>query len=299
METIEQLKTHHRWNAEVDEHLKKLEAFGEKYKVEFIEGLYDYLATFEDTRTYLPDEQVMGRHKDKLMKWFVALFSGRHDAQYMRNLYRIGEVHVKLGLPPHYVNASMGFVRRFIGEKLTREFGRSEERDAVAESVDKILDINLDVMTSSYREEELKLYLASGKYQKMVIESVRRASWFFDVFIVVAFSVVGLFLIAHISHEVFSVLKGDALFERGAISIMGAVLILYALSELLGEAVKHIRGGALGLKAFVTVALAAIIRKILIVSLSSEQSQELFVLALLLFSLGVTYWLIRKAEEKR
>lgn len=299
METIEQLKTHYRWNAEVDEHLKKLEAFGEKYKVEFIEGLYDYLATFEDTRTYLPDEQVMGRHKDKLMKWFGALFSGRHDAQYMRNLYRIGEVHVKLGLPPHYVNASMGFVRRFIGEKLTLELGRSEERDAVAESVDKVLDVNLDVMTSSYREEELKLYLASGKYQKILIENVRRASWFFDMFIVVAFSVVGLFLITRIGQEMFAVVAGDVALEKGAISVMGSMLILYAISELLGEGIKHIRGGALGLKVFVTVALAAIIRKILIVSLSSEQSQELFVLALLLFSLGVTYWLIRRAEEKR
>jgi uncharacterized membrane protein (DUF373 family) len=232
------------------------------------------------------------------MKWFVALFSGRHDAQYLRNLYRIGEVHVKLGLPPHYVNASMDFVRRFVMEKLTVEFGRTEEREAVAESVNKVLDINLDVMTSSYREEELKVYLASGPVQKMVIENVRRASWFFDVFIIVALAAAGLFLIARISGEVWSVLAGNVALEGGAVSIMGSMLILYAISELLGEGIRHIRGGALGLKVFVTVALAAIIRKILIVSLAPEQIQELFALTGLVVSLGVTYWLIRKAEEK-
>jgi uncharacterized membrane protein (DUF373 family) len=79
---------------------------------------------------------------------------------------------------------------------------------------------------------------------------------------------------------------------------MGSMLILYAVSELLTEGIKHIRKGALGLKVFITVALAAIIRKVLILSLSPEQSNELLILAGLFLSLGITYWLIRKAEEK-
>ncbi len=298
METIEQLKVHYRWSSEVDEHLKRLHGFGEKYKEPFIEGLYDYLANFEDTRKYLPDENVMGRHKEKLKNWFVGLFSGKCDSGYMRNLYRIGEVHVKLGLPPHYVIASMNFVRLFLSDKVTQEFGSSKDRDEIMKSVNKILDVNLDIMTSSYREEELKLYLASGKYQKMLIDNVRRISWFFDFFIVLAFTLVGLFLITHIGREIFSVLEGELQLERGAINIMGSMLILYAVSELLSEGIKHIRGGALGLKVFVTVALAAIIRKVLILSLSPEQTKELLILAALLLSLGVTYWLIRKAEEK-
>lgn len=297
METIDQLKVHYQWSPAVDEHLKKLRGFGEKYKEPFIEGLYDYLTNFEDTRKYLPDENVMGRHKEKLKHWFVALFSGKYDSGYMRNLYRIGEVHVKLGLPPHYVIASMNFVRQFLSEKLTLEFGSSRERDEIMQSVNTILDVNLDIMTSSYREEELKLYLASGRYQKVLIENVRRASWFFDFFIVLAFTLVGLFLIAHIGHEIYSVFRGVLPLERGAISIMGSMLILYAVSELLSEGIKHIRGGALGLKVFVTVALAAIIRKVLILSLSPEQVTELLILAALLLSLGITYWLIRKAEE--
>lgn len=298
METIDQLKVHYEWNPEVEENLKKLQSLAEKYKEQFIEGLYSYLTNFEDTRTYLPDDTVIGRHREKLKDWFISLFKGKYDNSYLRNLYRIGEVHVKLGLPPHYVNASINFVRRFISDKLSLEFGISKQKDDLMVSVDKILDLNLDVLTSSYREEELKLYLASGKFQKILIENIRRVSWFFDFFIVLAFSLVGLFLIARIGEEIFLVLTRSTPLEKGTINILGSMLILYAVSELLTEGIKHIRGGAIGLKVFITVALAAIIRKVLILSLSPEQTTELFALALLLFVLGIIYWLIRKAEEK-
>jgi len=299
METIEQLKIHYRWNTQVEEHLKSLQDFGEKYKEQFIEGFYSYLENFEDMRKYFPNESVLGRQKEKLKNWFVALFSGRYDNEYMRKLYRVGGVHVKLGLPLHYVIASMNFVRLFLSDRLTQEFGRSKERDEIMASVDKALDINLDVITSSYREEELKLYLASGKFQKLLIESVRRASSFFDFFVIVAFAFVGSFLIARIGYEIFTVLKMEVSPEHGAISILGSLLILYAVLELLGEELRHIRGGALGLRVFVAVALAAIIRKVIILSLSPEQMNELLILAVLILSLGVTYWLIHKAEEKK
>ena len=298
METIQQLKAHYQWTVQVDEDLKRLQGFGEEYKERFIEGLYAYLANFEDTRHYLPDENVVGRHREKLKNWFVRLFSGKYDTGYMRHLYRIGEVHVKLGLPPHYVTASMNFVRLFLFERLTNAFGCTRERDVLVESVNKILDLNLDIMTSSYREEELKRYLATGRFQKILIENVRRASWFFDFFIVLAFSLVGLFLIARIGLEILSVLRGEMALDIGAIHIMGSMLILYAVSELLAEGIKHIRGGALGLKVFVTVALAAIIRKILILSLAQEQIQELLTLAVLLLTLGITYWLIGRTEAR-
>ncbi len=63
----------------------------------------------------------------------------------------------------------------------------------------------------------------------------------------------------------YMVLAGQLPLERGGLSILGSVLILYAISELLSEEIKHIRGGAVSIKAFVGVALAAVIRKVLIV----------------------------------
>lgn len=298
METIEEIKVHYQWRLVEDENLRKLAGFGEKYQEEFIDGLHSYLANFKDTSKYLPDENVRQRHKGKLKKWFVALFAGPHDIEYLRGLYRIGEVHVQIGLPPHYVSAAINFVRQFIHGKLALEYGRSEERDQLMQSVSKILDINLDVMTSSYREEELKLYLASGKLQKTLLEIVRKGSWFFDLFRIFAFSLAGLFLILWVGYEALMVARGEINLEHGALSIMGSVLILFAISELLNEEIKHLRGGALGLQVYMTVALAAIIRKVLVISLDPEKINELQILALMLISLGATYWMIRSADKK-
>ncbi|MCS7277687.1 MAG: phosphate-starvation-inducible PsiE family protein [Aquificaceae bacterium] len=110
-------------------------------------------------------------------------------------------------------------------------------------------------------------------------------------------SMVGLFLMVWIVYEFYLVLIGQLPLERGGLSILGSVLILYAVSELLSEEVKHIRGGAISIKAFVGVALAAVIRKVLIISLSPEKMQELITLALVLLSLGLVYWLIHKVER--
>ncbi|WP_340690350.1 protoglobin domain-containing protein [Hydrogenobacter thermophilus] len=298
METIEELKVHYSWTQEDEENLAKVSWLGEKYKEDFIEEFYRYLENFSDTSKYLPDEEVRKRHKEKVKGWFASLFTSKYDAQYLRKLYRIGETHVRIGLPPHYVQASMNFVRNYIADKLTKEMGSTPEANSILKSINKALDINLDVMINSFREEELRLYLASGKYQRLLIENVRRVSWFFDTFIILTLAVVGVFLIFWIVYEIGLVLKGDFPLERGGLSILGSILVLYAISELLAEEIKHIRGSALSLKVFVGVALAAVIRKILIISLSPEKVQELITLSVVTLSLGVVFWLIYRVESK-
>ncbi len=86
--------------------------------------------------------------------------------------------------------------------------------------------------------------------------------------------------------------------EKGGLSILGSVLILYAISELLAEEVKHIRGSPVSIKVFVGVALAAVIRKVLILSLSPEKFMELLSLSAVLIALGLIYWIIHNVEAK-
>jgi len=299
METIEELKIHYNWTEKDEENLRRISWIGEKYKEEFVEEFYRYLAeNFPDANKYLSSKEVRERHKEKIKRWFVSLFTSKYDAQYLRRLYRVGETHLKIGLPPHYVQASMNFVRSYLMNIINREMGVSAEASRILLSINKALDINLDVMINSFREEKLRLYLATGKYQKLLIENVRRVSWFFDFFIVLTLAVVGLFLIIWIIYEIWLILTGVLPLERGGLSVLGSILILYAISELLSEEIKHIKGSALSLKIFVGVALAAVIRKVLIISLSPEKVQELITLSLVVLALGVVFWLIHRAESK-
>jgi uncharacterized membrane protein (DUF373 family) len=210
----------------------------------------------------------------------------------------VGEVHFKIGLPPHYVQASMNFVRSSLMNITNREMGASAETSRILISINKALDISLDVMINSFREQESRLYHAMGKYQKILIENVKRISWFFDFFIVFTLAVVGVFLIVWIIYEIWLILTGVLPLERDGLSVLGSILILYAISELLSEEIKHIKGSALSLKIFVGVALAAVIRKVLIISLSPEKVQELITLSLVILALGVVFWLIHRVESK-
>lgn len=298
METIEELKVHYGWSERDEANLRKVSWLGDRYAESFIESFYSYLENFKDTSEFLPDEETRKRHKEKVKNWFRELFTSHYDAQYLRKLYRIGEVHYRIGLPPHYVQASMNFVRNYIYDRLTEELGCTPERDKIMTSINKALDLNLDVMVNSFREEELKRYLAAGRYQKILIESIRKVSWFFDIFLIMTLTIVGIFLIVWIGYELWLVLIGELPLERGGLSVLGSALILYAVSELLGEEIKHVRGAAISLKVFVGVALAAVIRKVLIVSLSPEKVQELITLSLITLSLGVVFWLIYKVEAK-
>ncbi len=139
--------------------------------------------------------------------------------------------------------------------------------------------------------EELK------RHQSVLIGSIRGITWVFDAFIILTLSLVGFFLMVWIIYELYMVLVGQLPIEKGGLSILGSVLILYAISELLSEEVKHIKGGAVSIRAFVAVALAAVIRKVLIISLSPEKIQELITLALVLVALGGVFWLIHKVES--
>ncbi|MFN7065593.1 MAG: phosphate-starvation-inducible PsiE family protein [Aquificaceae bacterium] len=47
------------------------------------------------------------------------------------------------------------------------------------------------------------------------------------------------------------------------------------------------------------VALAAIIRKVLVISLTPERVQELLMLSLITISLGIVFWLIYPVEAKK
>lgn len=298
METAEEQKVHFRWSKEDEQNLEGLKEFGEKYKDEFTKRLYSYLADFPDFDKYFPTESIREKHQEQLKEWFVSLFDGDYGAGYLRRLYKIGEAHVKIGLPPHYVNTSMNFKREFIREKLIEEFGYTEELERLMKSVDKIIDLNLDIMTGSYREEELKFYLARGKLQRNLIENIRKASHAFEIFIVIALIAAGVFLIFGIIYEAFTVLTGQIRLDQGVLSILGLILILYAIYELLGEEIRHIRGARLSIKAFIGLALAAVIRKVLLVSLTPEKVYEIIAIAFLLLVVGAVYWMIYKAEKE-
>ncbi|WP_457640245.1 protoglobin domain-containing protein [Persephonella sp.] len=300
MESFEQIKRDFDFKEEDIKNILKLKPVMEKYREEFIERFYRFIFRFPETGRYLKNEEVVKRHQEKLREWFDDLFSGKYDYAYFHRLYRIGEKHVEIGLPTHYVNASFNFIRRFFIEKINDEFGLSEERNQLVASIGKLLDINLDVLTAAYREEELSRYQVMSKFEKYLFVASKRFADMLDFALVGALILVSFFVLGLFVYDIYQLVFGLVSIEKGILMTLGTLLVLWAVSELMQEEIKHLKGGGFAIGAFIGVALAAVIRKILIVSLSAEKVIELLSYGAIVLSLGIVYWLLsRNRPEMR
>ncbi len=294
---FEQIKKDFEFTKKDVKNIQKLKPVMIKYVDEFVERFYRFILRFPQSKKFLKDEETVKRHQEKLKEWYFDLFSGKYDYTYFLKLHKIGEKHVEIGLPTHYVNASFNFIRRFFIEKINREFGLSEERNQLVASIGKLLDINLDVLTLAYREEELSRYEEMTALEKMLYSFSRKFADMLDFALVGALILVSFFVLGLFVYDVYQMVTMQTAFDKAIITTLGTLLILWAVSELMQEEIKHLKGGGFAIGAFIGVALAAMIRKILIASLSAEKYLQLLSYGAIVLALGIVYWLLSKREK--
>ncbi len=297
MESMEALKKAYSVNDQDEENLRSVRELAEKHKDDFISKFYDYILRFEKASKFLTSEEVIARHKEKVAYWFLHLFSGEYNEEYLRSLNRVGEVHVKVGLPGHYVNASLNFVRRYCYKMLSDEFGCSRQKDIVVNSLDKVLDLNLDVMTISYREEELRSNVLPRQLEFWLIEFARKFAFSVDLVLIFILMVAALFVLGFVGYEIYSIAVGEVIVETGILKILGTLLMIWAIGELLNAEIHHLRGGKFAINAFIILAIAAVIRKILVASMSTEKIHDAMILGGIVLVLGIVYWLVGHTEK--
>ncbi|QPJ61555.1 MAG: hypothetical protein G3M70_06505 [Candidatus Nitronauta litoralis] len=291
------LKAHYRFTEEDENRLFQLKPTMESHVDEFIEGFYEFIWGFGKTSEFLKNKEVIKRHRGKISEWYLDLFIGEYDIRYFSKLYKIGEIHVKLGLPTHYVNAAFNFVRVFTLEKIQKTFGNEPGLIEKQKAVEKILDINLDVLTSSYREEEIGRFLSLSNIEKTLLRSLKKISEYFNFILAGALVLVALFSIGLFVYDVYLLFATNIPIEQGILTVLGSLLILWAAIELIQEEMKHLRGGSFALEAFIALAIAALIRKVLIFSLSPEKTFDVLMYGALVLCLGVSYRLIIQKQD--
>ena len=268
---------------------------------EFLEGFYEFIWGFGKTADFLKDEAVLTRHRGKIRQWYLDLFGGTYDISYFLKLYKIGEIHVKLGLPTHYVNAAFNYVRVFTLVCVNQQYNQEMDLTDRFKAVERILDINLDVLTCAYREEEMSRFLSLSRIEKTLLGFLKKTSSFFNYLLAIALVMVAFFAIGLFGYDVYLLFSGQSAIEKGILTILGSLLILWAAIELIHQEMKHLRGGKFALEAFIILAIAALIRKILIFSLSTTEAMDVLLYGALVLFLALAYWLIvhRFESEKQ
>lgn len=295
MESIEKIKAHYSFTTGDEKNLVSLKPVMEKYRDNFVVEFYHHVKNFEDAHRFLKDEATVKRHQDALKVWFLKLFSGDYGPRYLSELEKVGMAHVKINLHAHYVNAAFHFVKQYVQGILVKEITNAEERVYMERSFEKILDINLDVFTSSYIEEEKKFFL-SQKVESYLIQMANRFSHGLNIILVLGLVLLGVLVMGLFGYDLFHILDGGDL-EKGLLSTLGSLLMLWVVIELMDTEIKHLRGGKFAIKVFISVALVAMIRKILVTSLKTGAVEAQLSLIAGVAVLGVVYWLIAKVDQ--
>jgi rsbT co-antagonist protein RsbR len=111
-----------------EEDIKRLTGIGDlakRYADDVIEDFYRHLLSFEDTRAYFGDPQLLERVKSMQKAYFLRLTQGDYDLDYARDRLRIGATHERIGLPIKAYLGMYNFYLRSVAARLVDAFKKN------------------------------------------------------------------------------------------------------------------------------------------------------------------------------
>jgi uncharacterized membrane protein (DUF373 family) len=296
MRSFKQIKESYQFTKDDEQRLIDMRSLMEENVDEVMSALSLWILGSRETASFF-DEEARRKHVfDSIRQWYLVLFSGQYDHKYYERLIRIGSVHVKNNVEAHYMNKAINIIRSVCINILSTSEEIREDLTQNVISFEKLLDINLDVITSSYIEEEVKTYSSLYKVKSALVEFAEKFSQTMNI--VLVFALIGLTLsfVALFIMDLRDLVTGNV--EQGIISALGSLLILWVMIELMNTEISHLKGGKFYISVFVGVALVAIIRETLIATLKHEKPETITYLIAAILVIGFIYWLVTRAESR-
>jgi uncharacterized membrane protein (DUF373 family)/hemoglobin-like flavoprotein len=296
MRTFQEIKDNYRFtDLEIDT-LKGLLPVVEPHAGRIIEDFYNLFRQIPDTAKFLKDEAKLGQLRTYHRHWLLSLFQGPYDERYFQRLQRIGHAHVRINLSAHFVYVGMNLIRQSLHRIIETEVDL-RQREGAFRAVEKILDLNLDIIARTYHEEEIRRVFLSQKLDSLLIRFSQRFTFGLNILLMVGLLGLSLGAVGLIVQDVIHIAQGNL--SQGLVGAMGSVLILWVVIELLDMEIDRLRGGAFKLQLFVGLALVAFIRKVLVTSLASHDlwTEGLYLAGILVC--GVIFWLVSRAEARK
>ncbi len=296
METMDDIRKGYQFSEIDEKNLPRLADILLPQSDELARDFYEYLLADPRTASYFSNANAVKRRHETTKDWFRLVLTGPYDRRLLIRLARIGAVHVKIGLAGHHVNASMNFIRTYCLRHVIAAVPERSVQEDLIETLNKVLDISLDIMTGSYREAELKKVFLSYRVESALIQWSERFVQGLNLILTIGLVIMAVGLASLFASDVFYAFTGDL--EKGVIKALGSLLILWMLIELLHTEVKHLRGGKFRVVVFVELALAAFIRKIFVASFDKQDPVTFGLLLGALLILGLVFFLVGRTEGR-
>jgi uncharacterized membrane protein (DUF373 family) len=296
MRTFKEIKHDYRFTEEDEHRLVQLRPIMEAHADEIMSTLDDWIMGTKGTAQFFTEESRKKHVFDSQRVWFLDLFSGSCDNKYYEKLVHIGATHVRHNVDAHYMNRAVNLVKNAcIGILQKLDEDRTEVTNKII-SVGKILDISLDVITTSYIEEEIRTYSPVYKVKSRLIAFSELFSQTTNLLLVMALIGLTLGVVWLFAQDVMRLLTGDV--ERGIISALGSMLLLWLMIELMNTEISHLKGGKFHTSVFVGVALVTMIRETMIATLKHEKPEAIYYLIAAILVIGFVFWIVTRAEDR-
>jgi uncharacterized membrane protein (DUF373 family) len=294
MRTFQQITDNYKFTELEGETLRNLLPVVEPHADRVVDDFYQLFLDIPETAPFLQDR--LPRLREAHRTWLLALFKGTYDERYHQTLQRIGHAHVRIGLSAHFVYVGMNFLRLRLTQIVETEVEPGLREEALR-ALQKILDLNLDVIVRTYHEEEMRRVFLTQKLDTALIRFARRFTFGLNLLLLVGLIALAAGVLVVLALDISLIFRGSP--EKGLVSSLGSLLILWLMIELLDAEVDRLQGGSFQLSLFVGVALVAFIRKVLVASLAHEslQVESLYLAGILV--LGTIYWLVSRAEARK
>lgn len=296
MRSFREIKQDYRFAEEDEARLAGMRQLMEDHADEIMSTLSLWIMGTKGTAQFFTDETRKGHVFGAQRIWLLDLFSGKYDNRYYERLIKIGAAHVKHKVDAHYMNRAINLVRNACTGVIQKSDDDKVEATNKLISLGKILDINLDVITTAYIEEEIRSYSPVYKVRSALITFSERFSQSMNLILVLALigltlGVAWLFVI-----DVGKLFQGDL--ERGIIGALGSLLLLWVIIELMNTEISHLKGGKFHISVFIGVALVTTIRETMIATLKHEKPDVIYYLIAAILVIGFVYWLVVRTEDK-
>ena len=154
---FEEMKRYVGFSQEDAQLLEAVGARMDPYLPAMSERFYDQITEHPEAGKVFTGGQVqIDRLKATLQVWAKRLFRGPFDEDYAAERYKIGVRHVLIGLPQRYMISAMGVVRTHLQESLGKALSNPTQLEITRLSLDKILNIDLNMMCESYFQESIR-----------------------------------------------------------------------------------------------------------------------------------------------
>lgn len=296
MRSFREIKNDYRFTADDEKRLADMRSLMEEHADEVMSTLSLWIMGTKGAAKFFTEESRKKHVFAAQREWFLDLFSGTYNNRYYEKLMKIGSAHVKFNVDAHYMSRGINIVRNTCFGILQRTEEAKEEYTNKIISLGKILDINLDVVTTSYIEEEIRIYSPVYKVKSALITFAERFSQTTNLVLVLALIGLTLGVILLFINDVGRILEGDL--TKGIISALGSLLLLWVIIELMNTEISHLKGGKFRISVFIGVALVTTIRETMIATLKHEKPDVIYYLVAAVLVIGFVYWLVTKTEDK-